>query len=84
MDSNKQMSKVKTPGEYAIPPEIKMYGVKKLFKMLQRLFQVIWETGPVPQDYNDALVQNIYRNKGNRDDCENETHRQCDLTRIAA
>ena len=37
---------------------------------LKNLFHRIWETGTVPQDLRDALLVNLYKNKGNVSDWE--------------
>ena len=57
------------------------YGGQKLAKKLHSLFVKIWQTGNVPQDFKDALIQHLYKRKGNRNICDN--HRGISLLSIA-
>lgn len=77
----KQISSGKKSGKDALPPEVFKYGGQKLVKKLHRLFVKIWQTGNVPQDFKDALIQHLYKNKGNRNICDN--HRGISLLSIA-
>ena len=64
-----------------IPPEVYKYGGHKLVKKLHALFVEIWRTGCVPQDYKDASIKHLYKNKGMRNVCDN--HRGISLLSIA-
>ena len=77
----KQISAGKAPGKDAIPPEIFKYGGTKLVKKLLALFIQIWTQGMVPQDFKDAMIHHLYKNKGNRKVCDN--HRGISLLSIA-
>ena len=57
------------------------YGGQKLAKKLHSLFVKIWQTRNVPQDFKDALIQHLYKSKGNRNICDN--HRGISLLSIA-
>ena len=77
----KQMSSGKKSGKDSLPPEVFKYGGQKLAKKLHSLFVKIWQTGNVPQDFKDALIQHLYKSKGNRNICDN--HRGISLLSIA-
>ena len=65
------MSSGKKSGKDSLPPEVFKYGGQKLAKKLHSLFVKIWQTGNVPQDFKDALIQHLYKSKGNRNICDN-------------
>ena len=69
------------PGNDGIPPEIYKYGGKKLVRKLLELFLVIWKTGCVPQDFKDATISHLFKNKGKKSICDN--HRGISLLCIA-
>ena len=77
----KQILSGKAPGKDAIPPEAYTYGGHKLVKKLHALFVEIWRTVCVPQDYKDASIKHLYKNKGMRNVCDN--HRGISLLSIA-
>ena len=52
-----------------------------MIRKLHELFKTIWRVGRVPQDYKDASIKHIYKNKGNRSICDN--HRRISLLSIA-
>ena len=66
----KQMSSSKAPGEDGIPPEVYKYG-DELATELTLLFKELWAEGEVPQDFKDALIIHLYKNKGDRHLCDN-------------
>ena len=82
LDSIKQISSGKAPGKDAIPPEVYKYGGQKLVRKLHGLFLQIWRAGKVPQGIKDASIQHLYKNKGNRNVCDN--HRGISLLSIAS
>ena len=67
----KQLSSGKAPGEDGIPPELHKYGGDELAAELTRLFKELWAEGEVPQDFKDALIIHLYKNKGDRRLCDN-------------
>ncbi len=77
----KQLSSGKAPGEDGIPPEIYKHGGDALVAELTSLFQQLWAEEEVPQDFKDALIIHLYKNKGDRRVCNN--HRGISLLRIA-
>ena len=67
----KQMSSGKAPGEDGIPPEVYKCGGDDLATELTRLFKELWAEGEVPQDFKDALIIHLCKNKGDRRLCDN-------------
>ena len=65
------MSSDKAPGKDGIPPEIFKYGGNKLVQKVLELFKVIWKAGRVPQDYKDASIKHLLKNKGKKIVCDN-------------
>ena len=66
------LSTDKAPGNDGIPPEIIKAG--KDSSLIQRLHELLldcWEEGSVPQDMRDAKIVTLYKNKGDRSDCNN-------------
>ena len=80
-ESIKQLSNGKSPGEDGIPAEIFRHGGTHLVKKLTDLFCVIWDKGSVPQQFKDASIVHLYKNKGNKVECDN--HRGISLLSIA-
>ena len=70
-DSIKQLKNNKSAGCDAIPAEIYKCASKELIGHLKALFDVIWESGEVPQDFCNANIVNIFKNKGSASDCGN-------------
>ncbi|XP_014776570.1 uncharacterized protein LOC106873637 [Octopus bimaculoides] len=70
----------KAPGKDGIPSEIIKAG--KNTALLQHFYELLcqcWEEGTVPQDMRDANIIALYKNKGDRDDCNNYQHCWKDL-----
>ena len=66
------LSSDKAPGNDGIPPEIIKAG--KDSSLIHRLHELLidcWEEGTVPQDMRDAKIVTLYKNKGDRSDCNN-------------
>ena len=66
------LSTDKAPGNDGIPPEIIKAG--KDSTLIHRLHELLidcWEEGTVPQDMRDAKIVTLYKNKGDRSDCNN-------------
>ena len=59
----------KSPGADGIPAEIPKTGKAVLLEPLHQLLCLSWELGYVPQDMRDANIVTIYKNKGDRSDC---------------
>ncbi|GAB1601017.1 uncharacterized protein LOC115227909, partial [Argonauta hians] len=77
----KRIAMGKAPGSDAISPEVFKYGGQKLARKLHTLFVSIWIAGKVPQDFRDASILHLYKNKGLRNVCDN--HRGISLLSIA-
>ena len=61
----------KAPGKDAIPPEVIKHGKHALLHHLHVLLLLCWKDGTVPQDMRDANIVTLYKNKGDRSDCNN-------------
>ena len=61
----------KAPGVDGIPAEALQYGKPALLKDLHGLLCQCWEEGKVPQELRDANIITLYKNKGDRTDCNN-------------
>lgn len=62
----------KAPGNDGIPPEVIKAGKEtSLLEHLHELLLQCWEEGSVPQDMCDANIITLYKNKGDRSDCNN-------------
>ena len=76
-----QLVSNKAPGNDCIPAEIFKFGGGSLIDKLLDLFVLIWETGSVPQNFKDASIIHLYKNKGARNVCDN--HRGISLLSVA-
>ena len=61
----------KAPGKDGIPPELLKQGKFTLLQLLHKLLCLCWEHGHIPQDMRDANIVTLYKNKGDRSDCNN-------------
>ena len=61
----------KAPGKDAIPPEVIKHGKHALLHHLHVLLLLCWKEGTVPQDMRDANIVTLYKNRGDRSDCNN-------------
>lgn len=62
----------KAPGSDGIPPEvIKAAKTSSLFSRLHELLVLCWKETAFPQDMRDAKIITLYKNKGERSDCNN-------------
>ena len=61
----------KAPGMDGIPPEIIKCGKGALLDQLYKLLCQCWEEGEVPHDMRDCNIIILYKNKGDRSDCNN-------------
>ena len=79
--SIKQLTAGKAAGADGIPPDVFKHGGKPIAEELLKLFMQIWEEGEVPQDFKDADIVHLYKNKGDCKCCDN--HRGISLLCIA-
>ena len=77
----KQLQVGKAPGPDGIPPEIYKEGGDAVQAKLNELLQQFWEESSVPQDFKDANIIHLYKNKGDRASCDN--HRGISLLSVA-
>ena len=77
----KQLSSGKAAGEDGIPPEVFKHGGDPLTIKLTELFCEIWNQGSVPQQFKDASIIHLFKNKGKKAVCDN--HRGISLLSIA-
>ncbi|KAI8511727.1 hypothetical protein Bbelb_108270 [Branchiostoma belcheri] len=61
----------KTPGPDMIPIETIKAGGDTLKLMILNLLNHAWETGSVPEEWNQSVICPIYKNKGDPQDCKN-------------
>lgn len=66
-----QLKNNKAAGSDGIPAEILKSASSEIIPYLKTLFDLIWEQEHVPQDFQDALIVNIYKKKGDVTDCGN-------------
>ena len=65
------LSRRKAPGKDGIPPEVLKSGKPVLLQHLHELLCLCWEKGHVPRDMREANIVALYKNKGDRSDCNN-------------
>ncbi|KAG6933589.1 hypothetical protein G0U57_018928, partial [Chelydra serpentina] len=65
------LSTGKAPGKDGIPPEVIKCGINVLLEHLHDLLCQCWDEGAVPQDMRDANIVTLYKNKGDRSNCNN-------------
>ncbi|VDM00695.1 unnamed protein product [Schistocephalus solidus] len=76
-----QISSGVAPGSNAIPPEVYKHGGPRLMAELTTLLQKMWRQGQVPQEFKDTTIFHLYKQKVNRQLCDN--HRGSSLLNIA-
>nr|VZI47973.1 unnamed protein product [Spirometra erinaceieuropaei] len=64
-----QHSSGKAPRSDATPAEIYNHGGSQLMDHLPALLQEVWRQGEVSQDFKDAALVHLYKQKGNRQIC---------------
>ncbi|KAI0236956.1 hypothetical protein LSAT2_012515 [Lamellibrachia satsuma] len=72
----------KAAGLDGIPAEVYKHGGDTLVANLLDRYRRYWESGELPQHFKDALIVNIYKRKGDRQDCGN--YRGISLMAIAS
>ena len=76
-----QLSTGKAPGADGILPEIYKHGGEACAERLLEIITQIWQAGAAVQDWKDATITHLYKNKGDRSCCDN--HRGISLLSIA-
>ena len=61
----------KAPGNDGIPPDLIKCCKDTLLQPLHDVLRQCWSEGAVPQDMRDAKIVTLYKNKGDRSDCNN-------------
>ncbi|XP_033120196.1 uncharacterized protein LOC117119470 [Anneissia japonica] len=61
----------KAPGKDGIPAEILKCGKVRILPHLYDLLLLCWRTETIPHDMQDANIITLYKNKGDRRDCNN-------------
>nr|XP_054771645.1 uncharacterized protein LOC129279571 [Lytechinus pictus] len=62
----------KAPGKDGIPPDLIKAGKDTdLLRHLHELLCQCWKEGTIPHDMRDANIITLYKNKGDRNDCNN-------------
>ena len=61
----------KAPGSNNIPPDLIKHCKTTLLHLLHEVLCQCWREGAVPQDMRDAKIITLYKNKGERSDCNN-------------
>ena len=61
----------KAPGKDDITPEVIKHGKPALLHHMHVLFLLCWKEGTVPRDMRDANIVTLYKNEGDRSDCNN-------------
>ena len=69
--ANDSLAHGKAPGGDGIPAEGLQCAKSTLLHHLYELLCQCWEDGYVPQDMRDANIVSLYKNKGDRSDCNN-------------
>ena len=59
----------KASGADGIPAEVLKCGGEALAAELHAVFELCWHTHCLPQDFKDANIITLYKNKGSRQDC---------------
>ena len=66
-----QLKLGKSPGSDGIPAEVYQHRGEAVLDKLQDLFTNCWENGTLPQDFRDAVIVSLYKNKGEKSECSN-------------
>ena len=67
----KNIKKHKSPGSDAIPGELLKFGGEATLNKLFELITNTWSAEEVPQEWKNARIISIYKNKGDRATCGN-------------
>ena len=66
-----ELSSGKSPGNDRIPAEILKENRNVLLPYLYKLLIICWRQGAIPHDTSDAKKVTLYKNKGDKGDCDN-------------
>ncbi len=66
-----ELANRKAPGIDNIPAEILKGNKDVLLPHLHKLLQTCWKEVTFPQDMRDAKIITLYKNKGDKGDCNN-------------
>ncbi|CAI9722603.1 Hypothetical predicted protein [Octopus vulgaris] len=66
-----KLSNGKDLGQDDIPIEVSKHGCSQIVNKLCKLICLIWETGSVPQQFKDACIMHLYKNKRKKSQCDN-------------
>ena len=80
-DAIKKLSNGKAPGDDGIPAELFKSGSPFMIRKLHKILNLIWKKGSVPQQFKDASIIHLYKQKGNKRVCDN--HRGISLLSVA-
>ena len=61
----------KAPGMDGIPAEVIKCGKEILIPHLHNILCKCWDEGVIPQDMKDSKIVTLYKNKGDKSDCNN-------------
>ena len=71
--TTEKLSNSKVAGYDGIPAKLWKSGGNHLLEWLHEFLTLCWEEGKIPQDFKDATIIPIYKNKGNKTDCNNNS-----------
>ena len=74
-----QLKSNKAAGVDSMQPEAWINGGHELHTKLHELLSSCWEQGAVPEDFCDAVIITLYRNKGDKSYCSNI----CEITLLS-
>ena len=66
-----QLSSGEAPGKDGIPAEVIKCAKGTLLKELHKILCQCWREGEVPQNMRDANMVTLYKNMGDRNNCNN-------------
>lgn len=66
-----QLTPGKAPGNDSIPPDLLKKCKSSLLVPIHNIMVKCWSEGAVPQDMRDAKIVTLFKNKGERSDCNN-------------
>lgn len=67
----KQTSSGKAPGMDGIPAEVYKAVGPEALEAFHSIITSIWEEEEIPQEFRDATIVSLYKNKGSKSDCGN-------------
>ena len=74
------LSSGKAPGSDSIPAEVYKECGSALTEKLHQLFVLMWQQETIPQEFKDASLIHLYKQKGNHQVCDN--HRGISLLSV--